>query len=92
MGVTRTQYEQITAKRTAFFNSPEGKRALKAVLETLGLFRTQAEWLELARDPRRFTVLHLQSLLTLADLGVLIPDNFGPLVEAMSTLPMPKDD
>jgi hypothetical protein len=89
MSVNQQQYEQIAAKRAGFFNSSEGKRALMLVLETLGFFRTQAEWLEMARDPQRFTALHLQSLLTLADLGVLVKDNFGPLVEAMSALPMP---
>jgi len=92
MSVTRDQYEQIVVKRSAYCNSREGKRAMLAVLETLGLFRTQAEWLALAKEPERFTTLILQAMLTLADMGVLIPDNFGALVDAMSALPMPQID
>lgn len=89
MSVTADEFERINAARHAFFSNPDGRRAFVAALGCLGLFRTQKQWEKLAEKPEQFTALMMQALTTLADLGVLIPDNFGPLVDAMAQLPMP---
>ena len=92
MAVAADEQERIRVARQAFLSSPEGRRAFTATMGCLGLFRTQKQWEKLAEKPEQFTALMMQALTTLADLGILIPDNFGPLVDAMAQLPMPTCD
>ncbi len=88
-----TAYErrrEIEQYRRVYFNSTDGKQVLRDTLQSLGLFRTPEYWKEMLEKPEQNLRLLIEGLLLLKDLGVWTPDNFGPLIEAMASLPLPE--
>ncbi len=92
MAVTRDQLDSIARNRRVYLNTPDGREALRDRLVSLGLFRDQRTWLAMIDKPERHMPLIVEALLLLADLGVLIEENYGCLINAMAAMPIPKSE
>jgi hypothetical protein len=90
LSINYGQREAMMAYRGTFFGSPDGKKVLGHLLESLGTFQDPEDLLRLSADRPEVLRGMVQGLLVLKDLGVWIPENFPRLIDAMAGLPMPE--
>jgi hypothetical protein len=75
--------------RRVYFQTQDGRAALRDSLEACGIFRGQEEWAEMMERPEASLRMLIEGLLLLRDCGVLIPENFDNLIVKMGQLPLP---
>lgn len=90
MSVTQQQFDRIARNRRVYFNSADGRAALRESLESFGLFVETDRLKRMAENPAVSLRMLTEAVLLLKDLGVLVEDNYDRLIEAMAGLPMPQ--
>jgi hypothetical protein len=83
------RWREIEQYRKVYFGTLDGKQVLKDTLVSLGLFRTPNEWKAMLDTPEQSLRLMIEGLMLLRDLGVLMEENYRPLIDYMAALPMP---
>jgi len=87
--MNHSDFEQMKLYRRQLLDTPNGRKVLTDMLRKMGLFRSKAELKSrIEADPAVVRSL-LNGIGLLEELGVWTDDNFGRLVEAMATLPLP---
>jgi hypothetical protein len=90
MSVTQGQYDEILRNRRVYFGTPDGRIVLRRWLECLGFLRDREDWVvDGVEGDKVQLALIVQAFCLLEQLGVLIPENFDRLIDAMAGLPMP---
>jgi hypothetical protein len=89
MSVSYAQRQVIERNRRVYLSSRDGREALRDMLVSCGLFGTMQDWKDLLEAPEPSLRLLIEALLLLKDCGVLIQENFGPLIDKMAELPLP---